>query len=131
MGVNTLLKQLAPCLEDSHVERFRGKTVAVDGNTFIFRGCYSCSEQVRGGDAKCVVVANSKISFGCASFRSSAFAPQNNGNAYLYLAWRHCIKVMAACDLHLSAACLTQRESTFAFCAAPPAAWRVYHLGYR
>ena len=47
MGVNTLLKQLAPCLEDSHVERFRGKTVAVDGNTFIFRGCYSCSEQVR------------------------------------------------------------------------------------
>lgn len=47
MGVNTLLKHLAPCLEDSHVERFRGKTVAVDGNTFIFRGCYSCSEQVR------------------------------------------------------------------------------------
>lgn len=47
MGVNTLLKHLGPCLEDSHVERFRGKTVALDGNTFIFRGCYSCSEQVR------------------------------------------------------------------------------------
>ncbi|CAM9921259.1 unnamed protein product [Pylaiella littoralis] len=45
MGVNTLLKHLSPCLEDSHVERFRGKTVAVDGNTFIFRGCYSCSEK--------------------------------------------------------------------------------------
>lgn len=47
MGVLTLLKHLAPCLKDSHVERYRGKTVAVDGNTFIFRGCYSCSEQVR------------------------------------------------------------------------------------
>lgn len=55
MGVNTLLKQLAPCLEDSHVERFRGKTVAVDGNTFIFRGCYSCSEQVRGRHANHVL----------------------------------------------------------------------------
>ncbi|CAM9933246.1 unnamed protein product [Scytosiphon promiscuus] len=45
MGVNTLLKHLSPCLEESHVERFRGQKVAVDGNTFIFRGCYSCSEQ--------------------------------------------------------------------------------------
>ncbi|CAN0435664.1 unnamed protein product [Ectocarpus sp. 12 AP-2014] len=51
MGVNTLLKHLGPCLEDSHVERFRGKTVALDGNTFIFRGCYSCSEQVALGQA--------------------------------------------------------------------------------
>lgn len=48
MGITALLKQLAPCLADSHVERFRGQTVAVDGNTFIFRGCYSCSEQVGG-----------------------------------------------------------------------------------
>lgn len=61
MGVNTLLKQLAPCLEDSHVERFRGKTVAVDGNTFIFRGCYSCSEQV-GGDATCLCFSVDAIS---------------------------------------------------------------------
>ncbi|CBN78632.1 conserved unknown protein [Ectocarpus siliculosus] len=51
MGVNTLLKHLGPCLGDSHVERFRGKTVALDGNTFIFRGCYSCSEQVALGQA--------------------------------------------------------------------------------
>lgn len=56
MGVNTLLKHLAPCLEDSHVERFRGKTVAVDGNTFIFRGCYSCSEQVGRETAWCVLI---------------------------------------------------------------------------
>ena len=47
MGVLTLLKHLAPCLENSHVERYSGKTVAIDGNTFLFRGCYSCSEQVR------------------------------------------------------------------------------------
>lgn len=60
MGVLTLLKHLQPCLEDSHVEAFRGKTVAIDGNTFIFRGCYSCSEQVSrlnvAGDGKLYLV---------------------------------------------------------------------------
>lgn len=75
MGVNTLLKQLAPCLEDSHVERFRGKTVAVDGNTFIFRGCYSCSEQVRAVK-HFSVDANSNFAELVSPHNSSALAPK-------------------------------------------------------
>lgn len=48
MGVSQLLKELRPCLVDSHVKVYKGKTVAIDGNAFIFRGSYGCSEQVRG-----------------------------------------------------------------------------------
>lgn len=53
MGVSQLLKELKPCLVNSHVENYSGKTVVIDGNAFIFRGAYSCSEEVCGYSVFC------------------------------------------------------------------------------
>lgn len=137
MGVNTLLKQLAPCLEDSHVERFRGKTVAVDGNTFIFRGCYSCSEQVREKAQRNMFLrtaVNAKFEIqilpSLHAHPRVLFARNTAGRYGCNWRGGMAVKVMAVWDLRLSAF-LDVKLSLCLLCFLPPAASCAYHLGYK
>ena len=43
MGISELIPLLKPALKEVRLSEFRGKRVGVDGNTWIFRGAYTCA----------------------------------------------------------------------------------------
>ena len=46
MGVHDLLKIFKPVLKKIHISEFKGKTVAVDMMTWLYRGVYSCCNEL-------------------------------------------------------------------------------------
>lgn len=102
MGVSQLLKELKPCLTDCHVERYRGKTVAIDGNAFIFRGAYSCSEQVHGIQFSTSQTAGRLRHARCCGFASAGFSGWGPAKQTLGLDG-----VSAACQLQFTLRCCT------------------------
>ena len=49
MGIKGLLKLLKPIVRNEKLSNFKGKRVAVDGMSLIYRGCYSCASELNQG----------------------------------------------------------------------------------
>ncbi|KAH7622041.1 hypothetical protein Ndes2526B_g02866 [Nannochloris sp. 'desiccata'] len=50
MGIVALLPQLRSITKRVHIERYRGKTVAVDGYVLLHRGAYACARELVEGE---------------------------------------------------------------------------------
>lgn len=49
MGIQGLHKFLKPCLRDTHIHEYSGKTLAVDAYVWLHRGAFSCAEELCTG----------------------------------------------------------------------------------
>lgn len=46
MGINGLLPVLKSIATTTHVSRYEGKTVAIDGYSWLHKGAYGCSREI-------------------------------------------------------------------------------------
>lgn len=46
MGIDNLLNFLKPALVERCITYYRGKTAAIDAMSWLYRGCYSCAQEL-------------------------------------------------------------------------------------
>jgi exonuclease-1 len=49
MGINGLLPVLKPVTKATHISKYKGQKVAVDGYSWLHKGAYTCSRELCEG----------------------------------------------------------------------------------